>query len=633
MPNVGETSMSLSQVSLSSDLLLSFLKNNDLFSSVPESILFELLPELVVVHLGGGEILINQDEIADSLFVIISGRLRGDQRNVDGNEEFIGEFAAGEAIGEIGLLIQQKRTATIRAIRDCILLKVSQQVFDRFLHHYPEVMMSIARKCVKRLMDQKSNLHIKKSSGRCIAIVPAGKFEKVSEFSKILQKALSCYGETLLLDQHTFNELYNPGAAQIPLKSDKNAKIISWLYELEMKYKYIIYETDSTLSSWSMRCLRQVDKVYLVSEYDQFSELGEIEKFLFHQDNFRNELPNLILLYHKESQIPASHVWLQSRNINQLHHLRMFVKDDLLSLARFISGNAIGLVMSGAGAPGLAHAGVIKACEELKIPIDYLGGTSIGAIVGGAYAICADSNEMINKLAYFFVNYSKHHDYTIPITSILTGRRLSLLLKEAYGEEMLIENLWRKYFCVSTNITNNLLRIHDKDLLWLAIRASVSLPGIFPPICENGDLLVDGAIMNNLPIDIMQQRINGGKIIAVNIITNDETDNAEYSIDNNFQSGWQILIRRMISFIKSTVTSKSNNIPPTIADIIMKSMLLSSRSHQNTLAVKADYCLNLRLNNYKLLQFNDCKNIMHDGYNLAMEQLQKFDFSMINKEK
>jgi NTE family protein len=173
--------------------------------------------------------------------------------------------------------------------------------------------------------------------------------------------------------------------------------------------------------------------------------------------------------------------------------------------------------------------------------IDSVGGTSIGAIIGAGVAADWSDEEMLEKYRKAFVDGRPLRDYTLPFVSLVTGRRVARLLREAFGARD-IEDLALPYYCVSANLSVGKVHVHRSGPIWLWLRASSAIPGILPPVFHRSEVYVDGAVMNNLPTDIMRQQAVG-EIVAVDISADDvlRADVEEYALP----SMWRMFVDKM----------------------------------------------------------------------------------------
>jgi predicted acylesterase/phospholipase RssA len=291
---------------------------------------------------------------------------------------------------------------------------------------------------------------------------------------------------------------------------------------------------------------------------------------------------------------------------------------DFERIARLLTGNGIGLVLSSGGARGLAHIGVIRALEEEGIPIDMVGGTSQGSWICGMYAMGWDCKTMMTTVPEV-IKKAGRPAYTLPMVSLLTGKTMSKALKMLFGEQQ-IEDLWLNYFCISANLTYGKMMVHQSGLLWKYVRASSAVPGILPPFVEGNSLLIDGVTVNNLPTDVMRKFIENGLVFASNILPQMENTEEELQQKEEYGdglSGWRILWRRLNPFTKPI------NLP-SIADIITLSMVLSNR---NTVAERkkvTDFQVDLDVRPYGIFDYHAYETLVEMGYRAAQKNITEW---------
>src|ERR1700678_43195 len=214
----------------------------------------------------------------------------------------------------------------------------------------------------------------------------------------------------------------------------------------------------------------------------------------------------LALLHEGCFEAGAAIRWLKRNDVAQHHHI--VGAADFGRVARLLTRRGVGLVLSGGGARGSAHLGVIRALREARVPIDFVGGASIGAIMAAGVAMGGSDEEMRLRYRRCFVDTNPVNDYTFPFVALTRGRKVSRLLAREYGD-VCIEDLRLPYFCVSANLTTGRVLEHREGRLADALRASVAIPGIMPPVFHDEGVLVDGAAINNLPVDIMRSHAPG----------------------------------------------------------------------------------------------------------------------------
>jgi lysophospholipid hydrolase len=597
------------------DPSLPFISFPELVQGLSDSTRQELSAQFERVHLASGETLIRQGERADCLYLLVTGRLRAYVERGDGSAAVVGEVGRGEVVGEMALLIDEPRSATIRAIRDSELLRLSKEAFDRFIEKYPFVMKQIARVTLMRLRRSILSSRVE-TAVATIAIIPAGRGAPLRHFAESLARALGAFGPTLHLNQERFERGFEEAAGRAATASDGG--VAAWLNEQESKYRYVVYESDGGPSEWTRRCVRQADHILAVGLAGSDPALGEAESIM--QPSGGGRLAprrDLVLLHRAGTTRPTGTLaWLSVRQLDGHHHVRSDCAADYDRIARFVSGRAVGLVLGGGGARGMAHIGAIRAIQELGIPIDLIGGTSSGAIIAGMLANglhCEAMQDFVRRLA----TRRSLLDFTLPFVSLASGRRITRAFQRVY-EEVMIEDLWLNYFCVSTNLTRSSMVVHRHGLLRRGIRASVSLPGILPPVLQDHDLLVDGGLMNRLPVDVMRGLCNGGKVLAVSVNTlggPSATDGFGEHL-----SGWGVLYRRLKSF-------KAQPEALNIASILLWSTLVKSAQSQESLERDADVCVQVPAAPIGLFDFRSFDAIVEAGYQAALEHLRGWSAS------
>ncbi len=373
--------------------------------------------------------------------------------------------------------------------------------------------------------------------------------------------------------------------------------------------RLILLEADAEATEWTRRCLRQADLILIVgnSADDPSAIAAELE--LIHEADVVRSVRHVLVLLHPMSThvISGSARWLDARNVSQHHHVRIGVALDIERLARIISGTAIGLVLGGGGARGFAHVGVYRALCEHEIPIDWVGGSSIGAVFAAGIAMGWDPRKVEEEARHSFVKGNPFGDFTVPLVALLRGRRIDRLAQRSFSGD--IEDMLIPYFCVSSDLSAARLTVHERGELWRAIRASVSLPGVLPPAVEAKHLAIDGGILNNLPVDIMLDR-SVGKVIAVDL-----SAGKEYEVDYlEIPSPLQIMLSRLPFTRKLQV--------PGIVTLMMKATVMASAIHSRSVRSEASLLLNPPVGRFGLLAVSDFEEIVEAGYQHACEKLK-----------
>lgn len=478
--------------------MLSMLGTLQLFRGLDTPTLAAIAGEIQWFSVPGGMTLFEAGDPADSLFMVISGCLGAFARTPDGHTRLVNRVVAGETVGEMAMISGKPRSATIIALRDTELGRISKQAFDAILLDHPQAMYRMAQLTVQRLESSQRQQRGKRSVPKTFTIVPQDIDVDVGEFATQLVKALGALG------RNTRTEL---------VWSVRGAAHTShWFHNVEAANEFVVYVADPGVTSWSKLCMRQADSLLLLARATSEPAPWRV---LAAQGESRSTLQRaeIVLLHEGEIARGTARNWIARQPGLAHHHVRH--ERDVQRLARHLTGRGVGLVLAGGGARGFAHIGAVKALREAGIPIDAVGGTSMGAILGAGVAQEWTHEELVERFRRSFVDTNPLSDYTLPLVSLVSGRKVSRLLRGEFGD-MDIEDLPLPFFCVSSNLTTGCLAVHRSGLLWRWLRASVAIPGVLPPIFHNGEVHVDGGAMNNLPVDIMRD-FGRGPLIAIDV--------------------------------------------------------------------------------------------------------------------
>ncbi len=568
--------------------------------------------EIEWIHLAHGKALFHQGDPGDSFFLLISGRLHVLVRDKREHLQMITEIRRGEIVGEMAVFTGENRTASVYAARHSEVVKFSRLAFEQIIRRYPEVMMHIMQVMITRLQKSYSRQSRDHLTATNIVVVPASAETPLRDFTTRLTAALSHFGKALHLNSPRLDSLLDmPGIAQTPDDNPNNIRLAAWLDEQESQHHTIIYETDISGSAWTKRCIQRADLILLVARANADPTAGDIETTLLDRSSVVTTVRRILILLHPDgSKLPSeTRRWLSARHVENHQHVRWNMDSDFERLARFLTGKAIGLVLGGGGARGLAHIGVIRALTEAGIPIDMIGGASIGGAISALYAMGVDYEKMVRINRKIWIESKPFSDFTLPIMSLIKGRKFENVAQEIYGETR-IEDLWVNYFCVSTNLTTTEVVTHREGSLAKALRATASLPGIAVPLIEEKNLLVDGGVLNNLPVDIMRE-LCGGYVIAIDV-----SPEKDLTVDyKEFPSPWKVLWNQIFH------THRSINVP-NILDILMRTTMVGSIYKTNAVKIHADLYLQPPVVQFKLLDFKAFDEIVHVGYEYAKKKLE-----------
>lgn len=514
----------------------------EMFGDLTEELLGDIEQRLAWRHVAREDVLVRQGEPAEGLFVIVSGRLR-ELAETGGGTKVVHESAAGQVVGSISVFSDTVQSTTVVAARDSMLLEFSREGFRELAGRYPKLHEWLARLLSIRLHGVLHETR-PRQPGTNILLVPASDGAPLEEFARQLAEALSRGAACALVTSARLDALLGvAGIAQAPEGSPEDLRLRAWLQEQETHHRYTIYVPDPTLTNWTRLCNRQADEVVAVGVATAAPGLTEVEAETLRSEGQRRAKSRMTLvLLHPPSTVRprGTERWLKERRVDRHFHLRESDRGDLERFVRYVSGSEVGLVLSGGGSRGFAHAGVIRAIGEAGLPIDMIAGVSMGAIIGAAFALTEDFDARVRSLKERF--RKAFGDYTLPFVSLTRGRRFDRMLQSVFGDAN-IEDLSIPYFCVSSNITRADIVVHRAGPVWWSLRATSSLPGLVPPVVHNGELLYDGCLLNNLPMDVMREEIKGGRLVAVDVVPPLDADLG--AVGEPSSSGWRIAWNRI----------------------------------------------------------------------------------------
>ncbi|MGR9106847.1 MAG: cyclic nucleotide-binding domain-containing protein [Gammaproteobacteria bacterium] len=586
---------------------------SDLFKDISPSVLEELESVMELKLWPSGSCLMREGDECDGCYLVVSGRLRVVYRTQGGELRVASELGRGQTAGEMGILTGSKRSASVYAIRDTLTAKLAVESFNRLLHKHPEELVKhFAGNVIKRLWMQTLGTARKPNNVVNFVVIPAGSRIAHAEFSRSLGDCLGQHAPTLYLNSARFDDfMRTPGMAQRTADDPENLNIVRWLNHQESKYRYLVYQADPEPSEWTRRCLRQADRIVLVGEADSSPRRGGIEEMILSEPRY-SQLPISLVILNRDTaaNYDRTDAWLRDRTVQHHYHACPSNGKDMARLGRLLTGRGVGLVLSGGGARGFAHIGTIRALQEAGIPIDKVGGSSMGSIVAAMAAMEWDYAKMIEEVSTF--NYRM--DYTFPAVALSSGKNITEQLKKRFGERK-IEDLRIGFFCVSTDLSSARQGLHERGLLWKYVRASMAVPGLFPPIIEDNRYLVDGAVFNNMPVDVMRRKDDVGFLIASDVGAPMDME-TETTIEGSF-SGWLALIRRF----KPGARAKA---VPSMAKTLIASGVIKSDETNETMKNLADLYLCHPVADVGLLNFHQAQKIAERGYVFARKKVTEW---------
>ncbi len=558
-----------------------------------------------------GTALIREGESPDYLYFVVSGRFRVTAVH-GGVPRFIADVGRGELQGEMGVLTGEPRTASVIAMRDSEIVRLPQAEVLRLIYQSPRMLLRINQVLARRLRVELSKTPRVPSPRMTIAVVPLSPSTDIRDLCRALVHELERLGPVSHISKERAEREFprlNSGA-----DPSLDGELLSWLSEQESRHYFVVYESAREPGHWTDLCIRQADRVAIVAPAAASPGLTAVDARI--QDLNSTARVELVLLHGSANQQPTdTRAWFRGRSVAAHHHAVPSDRGLMARLARRLSGNAVGLVLGGGGARGYFHVGACRAFEEAGLPIDIIGGTSVGAIMAAGMATDRSPDEM-DQLGKVFAE-AKLKDITLPMVSFFRSREISHLLR-TYTKNVRIEDLWRPFFCISTSLGHAEPVVHTRGALWQAARASSAIPGLFSPVpTADGDLLVDGGVMNNVPVDVMRGFCERGPVIAINLSAKPEK--AERYEFGASLSGWQVLASRLNPFT-STIQA------PSIFSTLLRTTEAGSIHRTRTTEVlsMADLLISPPVDQFRLLDFGSRAELVRLGYEWTTSALNEW---------
>ncbi len=479
----------------------------DAFDGLSASQLAQIAARMRTRAITRGQILVAEGAVPNALYIVVSGRFAVE---TSASEAVVAEIRAGFPIGEIAFFAGGTRSATVRASRDSIVVELLRGEFDALCADHPELWRTITASLARRLRRATAYMPQRKDGpATTICVCVAGGGSLPSAFITHLESQLAASDRAIMLDA-------SRAAARLPagltLQSDAAT---AWFNEFEGQYETLVFIADPELTPWTEKALRQADEVLLVARHVEARRgappLNRVERFA--RELHGSQAHRLVLLHRRRRPIRGTARWLGARDVRLHHHLVENEASDYAKLLRFLRGRAIGLVAGGGGALCAAQIGLYKALRESGVSFDIMGGTSGGAAMTAAFALEATPEQVDETLEQIFVTNKALKRLTWPRYSLLDHVVFDRELHVHYTD-VAIEDLWIPFFAFTTNLSQHCAHLHRDGKLWFAVRASGSIPGMLPTVYNSvGDMLVDGGILDNIPLATMQALKDGPNVI------------------------------------------------------------------------------------------------------------------------
>ncbi|MEZ5708987.1 MAG: patatin-like phospholipase family protein [Blastomonas sp.] len=519
----------------------------------------------------GGAYLVRQGEAADALYFVETGRFRV-LIETDAGTRMVAQIDAGEPVGELAFFGGGTRTATLQASRDSVVMALDRASYDRVVARHPALADALLKSVSQRLAAVTARTsQVAPRPPRVLAFVDAGGSALPAD----------------LIDRVAH-------AMRIVLPADRDVAVVregdvppgsasayqAWLRERESKRGYILVDTRGD-DQWAALACRNADGMVMLADPSAASIVNPVEAMAMQSIEPVNRTLALVRTS-RNDRISGTAAWLAGRDPHLHHHLALDRPSDLAKLARFLTGRAVGLVLAGGGALGCAHLGIVRGLQKADIPIDYIGGTSAGAAMGAAIAQGLGVAETLDQMEAMFIHAKAMKRLTLPVHSLLDPHVFDAELRSRYGEQDIVDQPIG-FFAISTNLSTNALHVHRRGPLWQAVRASGSLPTILPPFIDHdGNILVDGGVLDNIPVTTMREVKTGPNIV----VTLGDANQAW-----RIRAAYESIRSRGRLLVDFLLRRKASDDFPSIVEVMQRSMVVASRIASRSMLREGDIML------------------------------------------
>lgn len=545
--------------------------------------------EIEWFSLPGGTTLFSTGQLVDGLYVVVNGALGVYSVRPGGGSQLTGRVCAGEIVGETEVITGRNRSVTVVALHDTEVARLSVGTFEKLAAAHPQTLRHLIKVVGARLEALRHGGGAQtRVTPKVLVVVPNGPDVDAVRFATALAQYLREKGRT-----------------EIVLSSLAGDRTSHWFHRLERSNDFVVYVSDSQPTNWSRLCLRRADVALLLAR----NESAPREWRVFEAQSAMDKAAppaEIVLLGDGSRCTEISRRWATLHSARRHHHVRS--PSDIARVARLVTGRALAVVLSGGGARGFAQIGVMRALQSARLPVDAIGATSIGAIIGAGWAAGWTYAEMKERVHRSFVDTNPLGDYTLPFVSLVAGRRVNHLLRAEFGDTH-IEDLLLPFFCVSANLTNGQAAVHRYGPLWQWLRASVAIPGVLPPLFAQKQVHVDGATINNLPVDIMRDGLDAA-VVAVDV-------GADRTFETNAEMSEMPNIWRLLPWLRRERPRVN------ILQILLRSGMINSAASTIAQRELADLVLKPPLERIDLLDWKSFDRAIELGYRYASEVLEK----------
>jgi NTE family protein len=548
-----------------------------------EQLRAQLTTETTHVALRAGEWLFREGEPADNAYLVRSGRLEVVIEHP--SEIVIRHLKRGALVGELALLTYGVRTASVRASRDSELTELGRERFEGLIRESPEFALGLIQVMGSQIAANRAP-EGRRRRPRTFAVIALDPGAPAQQISAELAARLARHGS---VDQLSPADGYEPSdfSAVLERAESANDRVL------------LAGGSHDPSDKWVDFSLREADLVLAVTSGAPASAWTD--------QPARLQGSELVVI---DGDLAVEHV--SGFGPRELHLIRSATgrANSVAIMARRFAGQSLGLVLSGGGARALAHLGVLDELAAAGLVVDRLGGVSMGAIISGIAAIGSTVPETAEILQRQLVDTNPSNDYTLPAYSLIRGQKTRRLLAETFGDRR-IEELTKRWFCVSADLASRELIVHRTGPIVDAVYSSMAIPGVYPPMpLADGRLLVDGGVIDNLPVGPMAER-REGPIIAVDVSLR----------DGNIPQARRPRMQPLARLVRRAVTGSAEQLPR-LPETILRTIALGGADTVAAAMQHADIVISPKVEGIGLLDWQQLPHAREVGREAARAALE-----------
>jgi NTE family protein len=566
-----------------------FLRNVPVFAPLSDAMRSEIAGLVKAVSVRRDEWLFREGDYADSVYVVRLGQLAVIRE--DREPETVNVLTRGSVLGELALLNDSDRSASVRALRDTELLQITRAHFESLLRSEPELTLSLARALGAQL---KASRAIPPRRGRPVTLALHALSEDVPliDLADELSRMLCTWGRVAVLhpgDARAEGAPPNGGLAERMTSQEALARFTPLVERCELDHDQVVLVCGSSehTTAWDEFCLARADKVLVAVS----ATPPDPQRPASHSGQWAHLRGCELIGYGVERGSDSLAGWMAELAPAGTFAIRTDAhrRGDMARMARRLAGRAVGIVLSGGGARAFAHLGVLERLQSAGVVLDRVGGVSMGAFIGGLLA-CGHDSQAIDAYCYEeWVRRNPLNDYTLPRTALIKGDKARAMLERVYGEAR-IEELDRAFYCASADLKKATLVIDRAGPVYLAVGCSMALPLIAPPQLRADRVLIDGSLLDNLPIAPMTYT-GEGPVLAIDIKGGEERPPADPAGPGERAGAGASAEKRSV---------RRPSLPGTISRVA----LLSSSNTSESARMHADFTIEVRVSGVGLLEFH-----------------------------